>query len=84
MKRLTIILAGAALLFAATGCSKEKTCRCAVRGTSKVRIIKIQRGECSQLSHIYYHDELQNQLIDSLVCTDYEFKIDSIYNNEEQ
>ena len=65
----------------ATGCSKEKTCRCSVRGTSKVRIIKIERGECSQLSHIYYHSEMHDQLIDSLVCTDYEFKIDTIYND---
>lgn len=76
-----MILAGAALLFVATGCSKEKTCRCAVRGTSTVRIIKIQRGECSQLSHVYYHSPLQEQLVDSLVCTDYEFQIDSIYND---
>ena len=81
MKRLTIILAAAALLLVATGCSKGKTCRCAVRGTSTVRIIKIERGECSQLSHVYHHSELQEQLVDSLVCTDYEFQIDSIYND---
>lgn len=81
MKRIAIILFAASLLLTAAGCSKEKTCRCAVRGTSKVRIIKIERGECSQLSHVYYHSELQVQLIDSLVCTDYEFLIDSIYND---
>ena len=81
MKRLAIILAGVALLFGTAGCSKEKTCRCSVRGTSTVRIIKIERGECSQLSHVYYHSPLQVQLIDSLVCTDYEFQIDSIYND---
>ena len=81
MKRKILTLAGILLLLAATGCSKEKTCRCAVRGTSTVRIIKIARGECSQLSHVYHHSPLQVQLIDSLVCTDYEFQIDSIYND---
>ena len=81
MKRKILLAAGLALLvFAATGCSKEKTCRCSVRGTSTVRIIKISKGECSQLSHINYHSPLQDQLVDSLVCTDYEFRIDSIYN----
>lgn len=81
MKRKLLLIAGAAILLAAVGCSKEKTCRCAVRGTSTVRIIKIERGECSQLSHVYHHSPLQVQLIDSLVCTDYEFHIDSIYND---
>lgn len=81
MKRIAIILSAVALLLLTVGCSKEKTCRCAVRGTSKVRIIKIEHGECSQLNHLYYHSPLHVQLIDTLVCTDYEFLIDSIYND---
>lgn len=81
MKRISLALAAAALLLTAASCSKEKTCRCSVRGTSTVRIIKIEKGECTQLSHIDYHSPLDEQLTDSLVCTDYEFKIDSIYND---
>ena len=82
MKKKVIALARAILLvMAATGCSKQKTCRCSVRGTSTVRIIKIEKGECTQLSHINHHSPLDEQLVDSLVCTDYEFRIDSIYND---
>ena len=82
MKQKTIALAAAVLLVATlAGCSKQKTCRCAVRGTSTVRIIKIEKGECSQLNHLDYHSALEDQLVDSLVCTDYEFRIDSIYND---
>ena len=73
-------LAARALLSVA-GCSKAKTCRCAVIGTSKVRIIKIESGNCEDI-HIYrYHTLLDSLKIDSLVCTDYEFAIDSIYND---
>ncbi len=82
MKHKIIALTGAALLiFTLAGCSKQKTCRCSVRGTSTVRIIKIDKGECTQLSHLEYHSSLDEQLVDSLICTDYEFLIDSIYND---
>ena len=81
MKRKLLVLAGAALLLTAAACSKEKTCRCSVRGTSDVRIIKIANGECTQLKHLDYHSPLDVQLTDSLICTDYEFRIDSIYND---
>ena len=79
--KLLAIAAAALLTVAATGCSKQKTCRCSVRGTSTVRIIKIEKGECTQLSHLDYHSPLDEQLTDSLICTDYEFRIDSIYND---
>lgn len=81
MKRILPLLACAALLLTVTSCNKEKTCRCAVRGTSTVRIIKLTKGECSQLTHLDYHNSLDYQLTDSLTCTDYEFRIDSIYND---
>lgn len=81
MKRILIVLAGAVLLMTAASCTKEKTCRCSVRGTSTVRIIKISKGECNQLSHLDYHTPLDVQVTDSLICTDYEFRIDSIYND---
>ena len=81
MKRILPLLACAALLLTATSCNKEKTCRCSVRGTSTVRIINISKGKCSQLNHLNYHTPLDVQMTDSLICTDYEFRIDSIYNN---
>jgi uncharacterized protein YqkB len=81
MKRKIMVLAAAAVLLVVAGCSKAKTCRCAVIGTSKVRIIKIESGNCEDI-HIYrYHTLLDSLKIDSLVCTDYEFAIDSIYND---
>lgn len=68
-------------LLATVACSKQKTCRCAVPGTSKVRVIKIEKGECEQLHVLQYHTELDSLKVDSLLCTDYEFDIDSIYND---
>lgn len=69
-----------ALALLVVGCSKQKTCRCSVRGKSIVRIIKIDRGECYQLRLYDQHDMLDTLGIDTLLCTDYEFEIDSIYN----
>ena len=61
-------------------CSKQKTCRCAVIGTSKVRVIKIESGECEDLKLFTYHTPLDSLRVDSLVCTDFQFTIDSVYN----
>lgn len=83
MKRKVIVLATTALVLLATGCGKEKTCRCAVQGSSKVRIVKIDGGKCTDLNRYMYHNEHEQQQKDVLVCTDYEFAIDSIFNNEE-
>ena len=77
-KNVIICLAAVALL--AVGCSKQKTCRCSVIGDSRVRIIKIDRGECEQLHTWNYPNMYDTLLVDSLLCTDYEFDIDSIYN----
>jgi hypothetical protein len=76
---LMVILAAGMLLVA--GCSKEKTCRCAVIGTPNVRIIKISKGECEQLRVLRYYNFLQQEQVDSLVCTDFEFDIDTVFNN---
>ena len=78
-KKVLFCLAALALL--AAGCSKQKTCRCAVIGTPTVRVIKIDRGECDQLHVFQHHNTLDTLIVDSLVCTDYEFFIDSIYND---
>lgn len=66
---------------AVTACSKEKTCRCAVLHSSKVRIIKINGGKCEDIKIFRYHTDLDSLKVDSLICTDYEFAIDSIYDD---
>ena len=75
-----IVAAAVVLLVAVVGCSKQKTCRCSVMGTERVRIIKIDNGECTQLHVFQGHDEVDSVWVDSLLCTDYEFRIDSIYH----
>lgn len=79
-QKLKLLAAAAVVLLLAVGCTKEKSCRCSVRGTSKVRVVKINSGRCDQLSKLEYHTELDSLKVDSLVCTDYVFDIDSIYN----
>lgn len=76
------ILCMAALALLAAGCTKQKTCRCSVIGKSVVRIITIEKGECDQLHTYNYHTMLDTLVVDSLLCMDYEFEIDSIYNNK--
>lgn len=75
-----VLFCFAALALLAVGCSKQKTCRCSVRGESTVRVITINHGECDQLHVFQHHDALDTLVVDSLICTDYEFLIDSVYN----
>ena len=79
MYRKVITLAACCLLLAA--CSKQTTCRCSVIGAPTVRIIKIEAGECEDLKLFTYHNTLDSLKVDSLLCTDYEFDIDSVYND---
>lgn len=81
MKRKVITLAALAVITLVAGCSKQKTCRCSVLGSSKVRVIKLESGECSDLKLFTYHTTLDSLKVDSLLCTDYQFAIDSIYND---
>lgn len=82
MKKKSLLLLGvlAAMVLLATGCTKEKTCRCSVRGTSKVRIVKIEKGSCDGLSVLQYHTSVDSLKVDTLLCTDYVFDIDSVFN----
>jgi hypothetical protein len=78
MKKKYLLLGLAALLaVGAVSCSKEKRCRCSVLHSSLVRIIKIDGGNCEDLKLYKYHTPLDSLKVDSLLCTDYEFKIDS-------
>ncbi len=82
MKHKTFaVIMGAFLLLSMAGCSKQKTCRCSVLGSQNVRIIKIEHGECDQIRLLRYHDMYDSLKVDSLLCTDYEFAIDSIFND---
>lgn len=80
MKKKLLMIAGVAmLLLGAVSCNKEKTCRCAVLHSSKVRVIKIQSGNCEDIKLFRYHTALDSLKVDSLLCTDHEFEIDAIY-----
>lgn len=82
MKRIRIGVALAAvLLVAVVGCGKQKDCRCAQRGSSMVRIITIEKGECEQLTTYSYHNGMDSLRVDTLYCTGHEFAIDSIFND---
>lgn len=80
MKKKTATLSLALLTMTLAACSKEQTCRCSVLGTQNVRIIKINKGECEQLKTFSYHNAMDSVKTDSLLCTGYQFRIDSIYN----
>lgn len=80
MRKTLLLLSAALLVLGAAACSKQKSCRCSVlsstRGTT-VRIIKIESGDCEDIKSYSYHDEVDNLVIDTLLCTDYEFDIDN-------
>lgn len=76
-KILLFGLAAMAGLMTLSGCSKEKKCRCSVLHSSTVRIITIDGGDCEDIRLFRYHTPMDVLVVDSLLCTDYEFKIDS-------
>ncbi len=80
-KKFLLLGMFAAAMLLTVACSKEKTCRCSVLHSSKVRVIKINSGNCEDIKLFRYHTSLDSLKVDSLLCTDYEFAIDSIYND---
>lgn len=82
MKKCIIAIACALTVAAlATGCSKQKTCRCAIPGKPIVRVVTIDKGECTQLLVYDYHTPTEANVTDTLYCMDYEFMIDSVYKD---
>lgn len=77
MKRKLLMVGMAVLVLGAVACSKEKKCRCSVLHSSKVRIITIDGGNCEDIKLFRYHTPLDSLKVDSLICTDHEFNIDS-------
>ncbi len=77
---MALVAAATLLLFAA--CDKEKTCRCSVFQSTRVRIIKIAAGNCEDIHTYQYHTELDSLRVEQLLCTDFEFDIDTIFNEQ--
>lgn len=78
-----IILLGALLtLVSFSACKKEKTCRCSVLHNQNIRLIQIDKGDCRDLRFVFYdRDILHTDLVDSVLCTDYHFASDTLFNN---
>lgn len=73
MKKLAIIL-GLVVLCSMTSCKKEKQCRCAVRHGQTIRLITIDKGDCSDIRFLFYDkDIIHPDITDSVVCTDFKF-----------
>ena len=82
MKKKFVTLLAVAAILTLAACTKEQTCRCSVLGTQNVRIIKINKGECDQIKTYTYHNAMDSIKVDSLLCTSYQFRVDTIYNND--
>lgn len=80
MKKVLLSIGALALLLAATSCTKERTCRCAVFGPNanpqKIRIIKIDKGVCEDLRYVLFDQDpvLYPDITDSVLCTDFDFE----------
>lgn len=76
MKKIMLPLLLLVVAMAIAGCSKQKTCTCAVVGDQSVRTITIDGGSCEDVRFLYYdYNDLPNyqNMVDSVLCTDYEF-----------
>ena len=73
MKKLTILGGVLLLVLLATSCSKERVCRCSVRGETYERDFVIEKGKCEDLRYVLYdlHRVIYHDYTDSVLCTDY-------------
>lgn len=76
MKKILFFCAVLSLTVLATSCGKERECRCAVKGKSDIRIIRIQKGTCQDIySYLWDQDPvLYPDIMDSILCTDFDFE----------
>ncbi|MBQ6652225.1 MAG: hypothetical protein IJM81_02350 [Prevotella sp.] len=68
------IVGGVVLLAAmTTSCSKERNCRCSVRGETYERTFTIDKGKCEDIRYVLYdlHRVISHDMTDSVLCTDY-------------
>ncbi|MBR6417566.1 MAG: hypothetical protein IKS36_02025 [Bacteroidales bacterium] len=73
MKKILFISAVLLLAIVASSCSKERKCRCSVRGETYERDFTIDKGKCEDLRYVLYdlHAVISHDLTDSVLCTDY-------------
>ncbi len=73
MKKLSIIGVIILMALVATSCSKERNCRCSVRGETYERVFTIDKGKCEDIRYVLYdlHAVISHDNTDSVLCTDY-------------
>ena len=73
MKKVLSLVAVLVVLLLASSCSKERQCRCAVRGETYERTFTIDKGKCEDLRYVLYdlHAVIGADQTDSVLCTDY-------------
>lgn len=73
MKKLTIVGGFLLLVLATSSCSKERNCRCSVRGETYERTFTIDKGKCEDIRFVIYdlHPVISADQLDSVLCTDY-------------
>ncbi len=76
MRKILLFLAIAGVvMFTASGCGKEKTCRCSVLGQQTVRVVQLDKGDCRDIRFVYYDESvLYPNVTDSVICTDFVFE----------
>lgn len=81
MKKKLVLMAVVGLLTICS-CSKEKSCRCSVRHSQKVRIVNVKSWQnCADIRYLEYNvSQAEIGVVDSLLCIDFVFDADSVFN----
>lgn len=81
MRRLFLSLFAIGAIALCSSCNKPVSCRCSVLGTQYVRIVEITSGSCEDLRYVRYDASvIDTNVVDSIVCTDFLFDADSVFN----
>lgn len=77
-----ILLMGVASLLLLCSCNKTKSCRCSVLHQQKVRIIDVKPwADCADIRYVEFNaSAAETGIVDSVLCTDIQFEIDSLFN----